>query len=153
MGPGIRGLEAGDMAQLTACRQVQASRARVWEVLAEGWTYSQWVVGNSRMRAVDEDWPAPGAVIEHSIGVWPLVIDDRTISQDCRPNEELVLLAQLGPCGAARISLRLEDTPGGCCVEMAEVPVQGLMSVIPNRVALVAVYARNRECLRRLAAL
>ena len=141
------------MAQPKACRLVEASRTRVWEVLADGWTYSQWVVGNSRMRTVAEDWPASGAVIEHSIGVWPLVIDDCTISQECRPPEELVLLAGLGAFGAARISLRLEEAPGGCCVEMLEVPVRGLMSVIPNHVALVAVYPRNLECLRRLAAL
>src|SRR5689334_4081685 len=112
----FRRSKAGDVTQPRASRLVEAPRTRVWEVLAEGWTYSQWVVGNSRMRAVDPHWPASGAVIEHSIGVWPLLIDDCTISQKCRPQEQLVLLARLGPLGAARISLRLEDAPGGCCV-------------------------------------
>jgi hypothetical protein len=32
----------------------------VWAVLADGWTYSQWVVGNSRMRAVSPHRPNAG---------------------------------------------------------------------------------------------
>ena len=46
---------------LTVKRTTTASRDRVWEVIADGWTYSQWVVGNSRMRAVDPEWPQPGS--------------------------------------------------------------------------------------------
>ena len=41
-------------------RNTTASRQQVWDVIADGWTYSQWVVGNSRMRAVDPSWPSPG---------------------------------------------------------------------------------------------
>jgi hypothetical protein len=37
---------------MTVKRDIDALHHRVWEVLADGWTYSQWVVGNSRMRAV-----------------------------------------------------------------------------------------------------
>jgi hypothetical protein len=36
--------------------------------MADGWTYSQWVVGNSRMRAVDPHWSDAGSTIHHSIG-------------------------------------------------------------------------------------
>ena len=138
---------------MTARRLVSAPREQVWKVIADGWTYSQWVVGNSRMRAVDEDWPAPQSVIEHSIGVWPLVINDRTIVQECSPEEKLVLLAKLGPFGAACITLQLADAADGCSVEMSEVPVQGPISLIPNRLASAGVSVRNRECLWRLAAL
>ena len=42
-------------------------------------TYSGWVVGNSRIRAVSSDWPAPGTRILHSIGAWPALIDDETV--------------------------------------------------------------------------
>ena len=138
---------------MTVQRDVSASRQQVWDVLADGWTYSQWVVGNSRMRAVATDWPAPGAVIRHSIGTWPAVINDETLVQSSAPLDELVLLAKLGPFGAARITLRLHDIPDGCRVEMDEVPVAGPMALVPDRLALAAVAPRNRECLRRLAAL
>jgi hypothetical protein len=138
---------------MTVQRDIAASRQRVWDVLADGWTYSQWVVGNSRMRGVDEGWPATGAVIWHSIGTWPAVINDRTTVDFSAPLEELVLLARLGPIGTARITLRLNDIPSGCRVEMSEVPVKGPMALVPSRLALVAVAPRNRECLWRLAAL
>ena len=138
-------------------RDIAAPRERVWEVLANGWTYSQWVVGNSRMRAVDDDWPAPGTRILHSIGVWPLVIDDETVVLSCVPQRELVLLAKAGPLGAARITLRLSDPPGqsgmGCRLEMAEVAVRGPMRFVPNRLQLIGIHPRNRECTWRLAGL
>lgn len=139
--------------ELSATRDVHASRERVWEVLANGWTYSQWVVGNSRTRAVDSHWPKPGAAIRHSIGVWPLVIDDQTSVETCVPGEELVLRAGLGALGAARITMRLTEIPEGCRVEMIEVTAEGPVSLIPDRLTLAAIYPRNRECILRLAAL
>jgi len=122
----------------------------VWNVISDGWTYSQWVVGNSRMRAVDHGWPSPGTRIKHSIGVWPFVIDDETVSLACVPLQEIVLLAKMGPVGAARVTLRLSDIPGGCRVEMSEVPAEGPINLLPDRLAQLAINVRNRECLWRL---
>ncbi|MDT5209289.1 MAG: hypothetical protein QOF67_1704 [Mycobacterium sp.] len=138
---------------LTAKRDTTATREQVWAVLADGWTYSQWVVGNSRMRAVDPRWPAPGSKIHHTIGIWPLVVNDETEVESCTPYEELVLHAKTRPFAGARITLRLFDTENGSRVEMAEVPAGGPLSLLPRRLALAAVYPRNRECLARLVAL
>lgn len=135
-------------------RETRASRQQVWEVIADGWTYSQWVVGNSRMRAVDPDWPQPGSTIHHSIGVWPAVINDSTMVESCTPEHELVLIANARPFGKARITLRLHDLDGGgCLIEMAEVPVSVPMKWLPNSVALAGVFPRNRETTWRLAAM
>jgi uncharacterized protein YndB with AHSA1/START domain len=138
---------------LTVERDIAATRQRVWNVIADGWTYSQWVVGNTRMRAVDLSWPAPGATIHHTIGIWPLVLNDETQVESSTPPEELVLLAKSRPFGGARVTLRLRDIAGGCRVEMAEVPVGGPLNWVPRRLALAAAHPRNRECLARLAAL
>jgi hypothetical protein len=121
--------------------------------LTDGWTYSQWVVGNSRVRAVDPEWPAPGSTIRHSIGVWPAVINDETVAEECAPLERLVLLAKTGPFGAARVALRLRDIPDGCRVEMDEVAVRPPMSWVPYPLQALALWPRNRESLWRLAAL
>ncbi|MEM6109427.1 SRPBCC family protein [Mycobacterium sp. 050272] len=139
--------------QMATSREVRASRQQVWDAMANGWTYTQWVVGNSRTRAVDSDWPQPGSAIRHSVGVWPLVINDKTVVESCTPGEELILRAHLGVLGAARITLRLNDIGDGCRIDMIEVPATGPMKIIPDRLALAAVYPRNRECLLRLAAL
>ncbi len=140
--------------EMATTREVEASRQQIWDAMADGWTYAQWVVGNSRTRAVDSHWPEPGSAIEHSVGVWPLVISDQTVVESCTPGEELVLLAGVGPLGALRITLRLKDLPnGGCRVEMIETPASGPVNLIPDRLVLAAVYPRNRECLWRLAAI
>jgi len=133
-------------------RDIHASREQVWNVIANGWTYSQWVVGNSRMRAVDPNWPAPGSTIRHSIGVWPLVINDETVVEKSVPQEELVLHAK-GQLGGARVILRLTDIPEGCRVSMEEYPVSGIGAVIPRRIADLAAWPRNRESLWRLGAI
>jgi len=138
---------------LTVKRDTTATRQQVWDVVADGWTYSQWVVGNTRMRAVDPRWPAPGALIHHTIGIWPVVLNDETEVESSTPLEELILLAKGRPFGGARITLRLSDSGAGCRIEMAEVPVGGPLNWVPRRLALAAAYPRNRECLARLAAL
>jgi uncharacterized protein YndB with AHSA1/START domain len=140
--------------QMATTRDVRASRQQIWEAMSDGWTYAQWVVGNSRTRAVDSNWPEPGSAIKHSVGVWPLVISDETVVESCTPNEELVLRAGLGRLGSARITLRLKDLPdGGCRIEMVETPATGPIRLFPDRLVLAAVYPRNRECLLRLTAL
>lgn len=138
---------------LTVTRDTSASVRAVWDVLADGWTYPQWVVGNSRMRAVDRDWPAQGSRIHHSIGLWPLVIDDTTTVEACTPLRELVLLAKTRPLGAARITLRLSAIPTGCRIEMSEVPANVPLRWLPDAVGLAVAWPRNRECTWRLAAL
>jgi hypothetical protein len=138
---------------LTVKHHTTASRQQVWDVVADGWTYSQWVVGNTRMRAVAPNWPAPGSKIHHTIGVWPVVVNDETIVESCTPLEELVLHAKLRPFGGARITLRFADTHNGTRVEMAEVPVGGPLNWVPRRLSQLLVYPRNRECVERLVSL
>jgi hypothetical protein len=43
-----------------------------------------------------------------------------------------VLLATLGPLGAARVTLRVTDIAGGCCVEMEEVAAPGVGAPMPR---------------------
>ncbi|MDO3637386.1 SRPBCC family protein [Mycolicibacterium arseniciresistens] len=136
---------------MTVTRDIAASRRQVWDVLADGWTYSQWVVGNSRMRAVDPNWPGPGSRIHHSIGVWPAVLDDETVVEKAVPTQELVLHAKGRPFGGARVILKLSDTPDGCRVQMEEYPISGLGKLMPDKLSDMAAWPRNRESLRRLA--
>jgi hypothetical protein len=49
-------------------RTVHASPAEIWDVLADGWLYPVWVVGASRMREVEDGWPAEGSRLHHSLG-------------------------------------------------------------------------------------
>ena len=59
-------------------RTIATSPDRVWDVLADGWSYATWVVGASRVRDVDRGWPSEGGRIHHSFGLWPALINDTT---------------------------------------------------------------------------
>lgn len=132
-------------------RTIQAAPARVWAVLADGWLYPSWVVGASRMRDVDQSWPAPGSQLHHSVGLWPLLLDDRTEVIGSVPLEELRLRAHGWPAGAAEVLIRLEPAGDGTEVTIEEDAVAGPAKLIPPQLRQVGMVPRNREALRRLA--
>jgi hypothetical protein len=132
-------------------RTINAGPGRVWAVLADGWLYPSWVVGASRMREVDPSWPAPGSQLHHSVGLWPLLLDDRTEVIGSIPQEELRLRAHGWPAGAAEVLIRLTPVADGTEVTMEEDAVEGPARLVPPPLRQVGVIPRNREALRRLA--
>ncbi|MBY4402202.1 SRPBCC family protein [Rhodococcus fascians] len=138
---------------MTTKRDTRARCEDVWNVLADGWSYAMWVVGASRIRAVDAAWPAPGSVIHHSVGAWPLVLSDVTRSVAVHENRELQLEARAMPFGRASITVRLHPTATGCTIEMIEHASTPPFELVPNRVQHALSHPRNSEALRRLALL
>jgi uncharacterized protein YndB with AHSA1/START domain len=143
--------EAVGMAEVT--REIAAAPERVFEVLADGWQYTGWVVGASHIRAVEPSWPQVGSRIHHSFGAWPLMVRDETVVEECEPASRLVLLARGRPLGEARVVLELSPTGTGTMVRMAEEPVSGPGKALHNRLLDAMLRARNVESLARLAAL
>ena len=54
------------------------------------------------MREVDDHWPAPGARLHHSVGTWPLTLDDITEVVESVPGARLELQAHAWPAGRRR---------------------------------------------------
>lgn len=132
-------------------RAFSCSPAAVFEVLADGWLYPTWVVGASRMRDVDPDWPTPGSKLEHSVGVWPALIDDETVSLEWNPPSRAVVRAKGWPIGEARVTIDVRPHGGGCLVRIQEEPVEGPGAWVPRFLTEPMLHVRNRETLRRLA--
>lgn len=132
-------------------RLINATPGSVWAVLADGWLYPTWVVGASRMRAVDAAWPQPGTKLHHSAGVWPAVIDDNTESLECVPERMLRLRARGWPLGEAEVTIDLVPKDEGTLVEIRELAVAGPARLLPRPAQDVVLTARNAETLRRLA--
>ncbi|MGL5816215.1 MAG: SRPBCC family protein [Phycicoccus sp.] len=133
-------------------RVVQAPAAAVWEVLADGWQYATWVVGAARVREVDRAWPAPGARVHHSFGLWPLTISDSTRVEASEPERRLVLTARGWPAGEARVVIRLDPVDERACeVTIEEDASNGPGLLVPLPVRQAAIVPRNHESLRRLA--
>ena len=133
------------------CRQVAAPPAAVWAVLSDGWLYANWVVGASRVRAVDADWPAPGSRIHHSIGVWPAVVSDVSRCLESEPDRRMVVQAKGWPLGEAHVELSIVARDDGCEVTMVEDATAGPGLAVPRPVRQPVIAARNREALKRLA--
>jgi len=132
-------------------RLVHATPDQVWSVLADGWLYPLWVVGASRMREVDEEWPEPGARLHHSVGTWPLLIDDTTEVVESKPGATLTLRARAWPSGEAGVTLHLRPNGTGTEVVIEEDAESGPATLLPKVLRDPPLRWRNVETLRRLA--
>ena len=135
----------------TTTRTVSATPDQVWEVLSDGWLYPLFVVGASRMREVDESWPAVGARLHHSVGTWPLLIDDTTEVLEVDEGRRLLLKARGWPAGEAHVEISLRPDGGSTQVTMEEDATAGPGVLVPKPLRDAQLHWRNVEALRRLA--
>lgn len=123
----------------------------VFAVIADGWLFPSWVVGSSRMREVDDAWPEVGSHLYHSFGVWPVLIDDTTVSLQWDPPRRAVLRARGWPVGEALVTIDVKPRGDGCVVRIQEEAVAGPGRLVPDALMDVGLYIRNTETLHRLA--
>ena len=129
---------------------VEAPPSDVWAVLADGYSYDQWVVGTQNIRGVDPGWPHQGASLHFTAGVGPLRFEDRTTVRLYEPGKCLELEAQARPFGSVRISLRVLPWGDDSIVIMDEHPIRGPAWALENPVVELVLALRNRSSLRRL---
>jgi Polyketide cyclase / dehydrase and lipid transport len=132
---------------------IAASPAQVFAVLADGWLYSNWVVGTSHMRAVDPSWPDVGSRLHHASGIWPLTLRDESEVIAMTPDQSLTLTVKGRPFGEARVQMRLVTEGAGTCVTMVETPTRGPGKWLHNPVSEKLLVRRNIEALNRLLAI
>src|SRR4029077_299304 len=132
-------------------RRIGATPERVWDVLADGGLYPLWGVGATRMRGVDETWPAVGSRLHHSVGSWPLLIDDTTSVLECTPQSVLRLRARAWPAGDAQVTIQLNGSGADTLVEIEEDAESGPGLLVPKPARDLGLHWRNVESLRRLA--
>lgn len=141
---------AGRNTMPTVSQLFNTPAADVWRVIADGWLYSGWVVGASRIRAVDDTWPHAGSRLYHSVGAWPMVINDSTKVISTDHGRSLEIIARGWPIGEAKVVLTLEDRGNQCLVTIAEDAIRGPGKLMPKFLLDPLISARNRESLRRL---
>ncbi|QIK67216.1 SRPBCC family protein [Nocardioides sp. HDW12B] len=135
----------------TNTRAIDATPDQVWQVLADGWLYPLWVVGASRMREVDDAWPAAGAKLHHSVGSWPALVSDETEVLESVPGSLIRLRAAAWPTGEAGVTIRLRPVGGGTEVTIEEDAIAGPGRLVPAPLRHAGLKWRNTETLRRLA--
>jgi hypothetical protein len=135
----------------TTTRLVKASADEVWQVLSDGWLYPVFVVGASRMREVDDNWPGVGARLHHSVGAWPLLINDTTSVLAAEPPAMLKLRARAWPAGEADVTFRIRPRGSETEVTIEEDAVSGPGAMVPKVLRDPPLDWRNVETLRRFA--
>jgi uncharacterized protein YndB with AHSA1/START domain len=129
---------------------IEAKPEDVFAVLTDGWSYAAWVVGASRIRDVDPPWPEPGGTIHHSVGAWPVLIDDTTTCLEYEPPQRLLLRVRVWPAGHGEVEFRVSETAEGSRIVMTEQATSGPISLLPKAAADLILHPRNAETLRRL---
>jgi uncharacterized protein YndB with AHSA1/START domain len=135
----------------TNVKAMNCSPEDVFEVLSDGWLFPTWVVGASRMRDVDETWPREGAALQHSFGVWPLVIDDEAVVLEYDPPRLMRIQPKGWPVGEARVTIEVKPRGTGCVVRITEYAAAGPGRLVPKPIMDAVLRIRNHETLRRLA--
>lgn len=92
---------------------VDATPEQMWAVLADGWSYDQWVVGTTDIRRVDPGFPAEGTSLDYTVGRSPLRMKDRTTVRIAEPLRRLELEANARLVGTARIARTRAEPLGG----------------------------------------
>jgi hypothetical protein len=134
-----------------AHRAISAPPEQVFRVLRDPWSYPSWVVGASRARAVEGEWPALGAKLHHSFGAWPFVVDDLTVVVEWDEPRHAALEAHGGLLGVARVQFDVKPRRDGCVVRMYEDAISGPGMLVPKLARDLLGFPRTVEALKRLA--
>jgi hypothetical protein len=152
-GAGLNDLHAGHLPAVAQVEQtVATSPDRVWAVLADGWTYSDWVVGTAHIRDVDPHWPEPGARVHHKTGPWPVSLHDSTLAVAAEARRMLHLRPRLWPFGEVEVRITLTEVGSDRTrITLTEDFHAGPLRWVRTKANDLALHRRNRESLRRLA--
>lgn len=132
-------------------RIIDAPIKHIWAVLADGWSYANWVVGTAHIRDVEDGWPRPGAKLHHTSGLWPLEIHDLTVVLRAEPPNLLIVQPRLWPLGRGAVTIRLQPVNAGRTrVALAEDFDRGPLRWMLTRVNDLLLHRRNAQALRRL---
>jgi uncharacterized protein YndB with AHSA1/START domain len=132
---------------------IEAPPDAVFDVLADGRLYAEWVVGAHSSAPVDPTWPEPGATLVHRSGIPPLTLQDTTSVLACERPGRMSLEARVRPLVVARVELTIQPHVDGSRVSMEERVVGGIARRAPDWVNHAAFRRRNTATLARLRAI
>ncbi|MEU6546300.1 SRPBCC family protein [Streptomyces sp. NPDC046859] len=134
-------------------RLIHVGPSAVWDVLADGTRYAEWVVGTARSEPVRGQWPQTGSAIRFEIRIGPARLTNETVVRRCEEGRLLELEAKAGPLGTARISIDVRPWGEETLVIVDEHPLRGAGGLLHNAGFEALIQLRHRTMLARLARL
>ncbi|PPS72364.1 MULTISPECIES: SRPBCC family protein [Streptomyces] len=132
---------------------IRVGPGTVWDVLADGHRYAEWVVGTSGSHPVRGHWPRTGAAIRYEVRLGPVRLENETTVRYCDEGSRLELEANAGLLGTARIAIELRPWGEHCLVIVDEHPLRGAGGRLHNVGFEALIQLRHRAMLARLARL
>ncbi|MDT0388084.1 SRPBCC family protein [Streptomyces sp. DSM 41921] len=132
---------------------IRVPPSAVWDVLADGNRYAEWVVGTSESHPVRGHWPHKDAAIRYQVRIGPVQLDNETTVRLCEEGSRLELEAHAGALGTARIAIELRPWGEHCLVIVDEHPLRGAGGRLHNVGFEALIQLRHRAMLARLARL
>jgi uncharacterized protein YndB with AHSA1/START domain len=132
---------------------IDAPPEQVFGVLSDPYSYDDWVVGTTKIRNADPEWPALGTKLHHTVGFPPLGTKDHTRVVSVKKPERLELDAVARPFGRAKVELLLEASGLGTKLTIIEDPSGWTAPLRLNPAVHALIRLRNTETLRRLKAI
>lgn len=137
---------------MARCHQlIECPPRTVWEMLADGYRYAEWVSGAQRITYVEPEWLRAGAHLRVRVGVGRVSLEDTCTVRISEPVRRLELEAQASPFGAARIAVRLIPWGADTLVVFDWHPLRGPGGRMHGLPIEWAVNLRNRAMLVKLA--
>ncbi|MET9667936.1 SRPBCC family protein [Streptomyces sp. NPDC006475] len=130
---------------------IEQSPDAVWAVLESPALYSEWVVGTTDSRPLDDRWPQVDSALEYSVPIGPLSYEGRTTVRRYEPHRWLELEAHSGRLGTARIAIEVRPWGGHTLVIVDEHPLRGLGGKLHTAPLDLLIQLRHRTMLPRLA--
>jgi hypothetical protein len=130
---------------------VDARPSVVWEVLGDGWSYADWVVGTGAILAVDDGWPQVGSCLTYRAGMGPASWEAVTISRVCEPARRLELEVDVPHLTAVRVAFEIIPWGEGTVIVFDEHPLRGGISMLSLAPLDVVMMLRNRRTLHNFA--
>ena len=130
---------------------VNGTPDEVWEVLSDGWSYAQWVVGTTQIRDVDRSWPEVGSRLFFTVGRGPLRVDNQTTVRILEPKQHIEIEAHAPPIGSARVAVTVKPWGDDSVVILDEHPLRGPGARLHNGLVEALVHIRTRRMLANLA--
>lgn len=131
-------------------RLIDAPAEAVFAVLADPHTYPDWLLGAAVVRDADHNWPSPGSVFHHTVGIRPFALSDTTMVRDVEPNRSLRLSVRARPLITAEVEFRIVPDGDRCVVTMQEEPSFRMIGNLVRPVMDPVTHVRNHRSLQQL---
>jgi uncharacterized protein YndB with AHSA1/START domain len=125
----------------------------VFALLVDAHAYPRWLIGASRIRDVDDTWPAPGSRFHHRVGFGPFSLADSTKVLAIEPGRMLRLAVRARPLVSAIVTFRVVGDDHRSVLSFEEEPSPRVLGNLVRPVMDPLTHFRNHRSLRRLAAL